>query len=108
MSTLIASGSSGKLRRACNAKCYNAKRPECDCMCGGVNHGVGEIQARQNCRVMGVAWIQRATRLPYIQKRRLFVPEQGNLFFDAEDERDGKPVHEPVIVSIDSLSGPRP
>jgi hypothetical protein len=68
-------------------------------MCGGVNHGVGEIQARQNCSAMGVAWIQRAKRLPYFKKRRRFVPEQGNLFLDAEHERDGKPVHEPVIVT---------
>jgi hypothetical protein len=48
---------------------------------------------------MGVAWIQRAKRLPYFKKRRRFVPEQGNLFLDAEHERDGKPVHEPVIVT---------
>jgi hypothetical protein len=68
-------------------------------MCGGVNHGVGESQARQNCRVMGVAWIQRAKRLPCFKKRRRFVPEQGNLFLDAEDERDEKPVREPVIAT---------
>jgi len=85
MSTLIASGSSGKLRRACNAKCYLAKGPECDCMCGGVNHGVGEMQARQNCRAMGVSWIARATQLPHFRKRRAFVPEQGSLFVDADN-----------------------
>lgn len=84
MGTLIASGSSGKLRRACNAKCYLAKGPECDCMCGGVNHGVGEMQARQNCRAMGVSWIARATHLPHFKKRRPFVPEQGSLFVDAD------------------------
>jgi hypothetical protein len=55
-------------------------------MCGGINHGVGEIQARQNCHVMGVAWTQRAKRLPYFRKRRPFIPEQGDLFVDAENE----------------------
>src|SRR5437764_863340 len=91
MSTLIASGSSGKSRRICNAKCYNAKGPDCDCMCGGVNHGVGEMQARENCRSMGVMWIERAKRLPYFKKRRLFVPEQGVLFPDVANEPEAEP-----------------
>ena len=25
----------------CDANCYNAKEPECHCICGGANHGVG-------------------------------------------------------------------
>lgn len=25
----------------CDARCYNAKHPECDCICGGANHGKG-------------------------------------------------------------------
>jgi hypothetical protein len=86
MSTLIASGSSGTFRRACNAKCYNAKRPECDCLCGGINHGVGEPQARKNCRSMGVAWTSQAGRLVSFQRRRRFVPEQGRLFLDLVNE----------------------
>ncbi len=80
MSTLIVSRSGGNARRSCNAKCYNAIGPDCDCMCGGVNHGVGEMQARANCSAMGVSWVQRTTRLPCFKRRRPFVPEQGNLF----------------------------
>lgn len=34
MSTLI---KSGEFR--CDAKCYNAKEPKCNCICGGRNHG---------------------------------------------------------------------
>jgi hypothetical protein len=84
MSTLISSGSSGKARRVCNAKCYNAIGPDCDCMCGGVNHGVGYMQARDNCRSMGVLWIARAKRLPSFRRKRAFVPEQAELFGDGD------------------------
>lgn len=27
--------------RRCDANCYNAKHPECKCVCGGLNHGKG-------------------------------------------------------------------
>ncbi len=26
----------------CDAKCHDAEGPECHCICGGANHGVGE------------------------------------------------------------------
>jgi hypothetical protein len=68
-------------------------------MCGGINHGVGEMQARQNCSAMGVAWIERTKRLPYFKKRRPFVPEQGSLFADAEPEWDGSPVSDREAVT---------
>ena len=32
---------SGQRRRRCDARCYNAKRPKCHCICDGRNHGVG-------------------------------------------------------------------
>jgi len=80
MSTLIGSNSGGRSRR-CNARCYNAKRPECDCLCLGANHGVGERQAQENTRKMGVAWIQQA-KWPRSHRKRKFPvpPEQGELF----------------------------
>jgi len=34
--------------RTCDAKCYLATGLECDCVCGGRNHGVGWARARQN------------------------------------------------------------
>ncbi len=55
-------------------------------MCGGVNHGVGEMQARENCRSMGVAWIQGAQRLPSFRRRKRFIPGQGNLFGNTEQD----------------------
>jgi alpha-galactosidase/6-phospho-beta-glucosidase family protein len=32
----------------CDAKCYNAVEDECQCCCGGVNHGVGLKRAIDN------------------------------------------------------------
>lgn len=34
----------------CDAKCYNAKDPHCNCICGGKNHGAGKHKALQNCQ----------------------------------------------------------
>ena len=46
---LIASYSnSGK--RQCDAKCYNAGHGDCNCCCGGLNHGVGLSQATENTK----------------------------------------------------------
>jgi len=32
-------------KRQCDAKCYNAKKSECNCCCNGINHGKGFLQA---------------------------------------------------------------
>jgi hypothetical protein len=44
MSTGNSSGETGR----CDAKCYNANNSNCDCCCGGRNHGVGLKQAIKN------------------------------------------------------------
>lgn len=49
MTTLLQSKTSDSDRR-CDAKCYDAKAPECDCLCGGKNHGAGLRQALENAR----------------------------------------------------------
>ena len=41
-------GMGKKRARNCSAKCHEATRPRCRCICGGVNHGVGIDQARAN------------------------------------------------------------
>ena len=49
MSTLIAVyNRSGECVGRCDERCYNAKHPKCECICGGRNHGVGLLQALQN------------------------------------------------------------
>jgi hypothetical protein len=82
MSTLMASRTPSGRSRRCNAACYNAKGPDCDCICMGANHGVGERQAQTNTREMGVLWLAKACRSPFRQKRKKFTvpPEQGELF----------------------------
>ncbi len=48
MTTLIYVGSSDGCVGRCDAKCYSASEAECDCICGGRNHGVGLRQALAN------------------------------------------------------------
>lgn len=47
---LISYGTTGGAKGSCDAKCYDAKHPDCDCICGGRNHGVGLAQAIENTR----------------------------------------------------------
>lgn len=32
----------------CDARCYNGKGKSCACICGGINHGVGQTKACTN------------------------------------------------------------
>ena len=48
--TLIAVYNSDGCVGRCDAKCYNAEGPECDCICGGRNHGAGKQKAVENTR----------------------------------------------------------
>jgi hypothetical protein len=48
MATLIYASNSDGCTGKCDANCYNATCPECDCVCGGRNHGVGIKQATVN------------------------------------------------------------
>lgn len=59
MTTLIAVFNSDKCVGRCDAKCYDAEEPDCDCICGGRNHGAGQQQARENTRELGEKWIAR-------------------------------------------------
>jgi hypothetical protein len=42
----------------CDAHCYNAKEPHCECICGGKNHGVGLQRAIENTREQVEQWIE--------------------------------------------------
>ncbi len=50
MTTLIAVYNSDGCVGRCDAKCYNATSGECDCICGGKNHGAGKERAMENIR----------------------------------------------------------
>ena len=48
--TVYVAGMGKKWQRRCDARCHNATKPRCRCICGGVNHGVGLDQARTNTK----------------------------------------------------------
>lgn len=51
MTALIAVESpEGQVTGSCDAKCYNAMGPECDCSCQGAHHGMGRELAIQHTR----------------------------------------------------------
>ena len=60
MATLISYQSSGGDQGRCDAKCYDAREPDCDCICGGRNHGAGREQAIDNTRELAGSWIDHA------------------------------------------------
>jgi hypothetical protein len=57
MSTVVAVYTSSGCIGRCDAKCHDAKETECDCICGGRNHGVGRSKAIENTRVYASAWL---------------------------------------------------
>jgi hypothetical protein len=77
MAVLIAvydrSGADGKPKciGRCDARCYNAINPGCDCICNGKNHGGGLKQAIENTAKEAEQWIER-----YIEKNDGLTPEQ--------------------------------
>jgi hypothetical protein len=60
MTTLISVWNSEGCVGRCDAKCYDAAEPECDCICGGRNHGAGKQQALDNTRELAESWLDRA------------------------------------------------
>jgi hypothetical protein len=64
VTTLLTVGNDSGVVGRCDAKCYNAKHPHCNCVCGGVNHGVGLATAVRNVAVAGQKMIDR-----YIDQR---------------------------------------
>lgn len=58
MTTLIEVRNSSGVVGRCDARCYNAKNPDCDCICGGKNHGAGIEKAVDNTREMVETWFE--------------------------------------------------
>jgi len=50
MTLIEVRGKGGELIGRCDARCYNAKEPHCECICGGRNHGVGLQKAIEQAR----------------------------------------------------------
>jgi hypothetical protein len=60
MPTLIAVYNSEGCVGRCDARCYEAAEPECDCICGGRNHGAGQESAVDNTRELAESWLEQA------------------------------------------------
>jgi hypothetical protein len=60
MTTLIAVYNSEGCVGRCDARCYDADEPGCECICGGRNHGAGKQQALDNTRELAESWIEHA------------------------------------------------
>jgi len=58
--TLISWSTSGGSQGRCDAKCYEAREPDCDCVCGGRNHGKGLQRAIENTTRLAEGWIGQA------------------------------------------------
>lgn len=58
MATLIAVYTSQGCVGRCDARCYNAAGDNCQCVCGGTNHGKGLNTALANTDQMAQKWIE--------------------------------------------------
>jgi hypothetical protein len=56
MTTMLTWTSSSGRRGRCDASCYDARKPHCDCICSGANHGAGHNQAVENTERLAESW----------------------------------------------------
>jgi hypothetical protein len=56
--TLISVHNSEGCTGRCDARCYDATHPDCDCVCGGSNHGKGEAHAIRNTALHADRWMR--------------------------------------------------
>lgn len=60
--TLIAVYNSEGCQGRCDARCYEASTPDCDCICGGRNHGAGLQRAQGNTHELAEEWLKEYER----------------------------------------------
>lgn len=49
--------------RRCDKRCYDAKHPNCTCICGGKNHAAGLQKASENVKQIFLPMIEERTGL---------------------------------------------
>lgn len=74
MQSLIFVRRDGKLVSKCDSRCYQAKQPDCDCVCGGANHGKGLEQSIINTQQHWKEWVQRFRKRRKLTKLTVKVP----------------------------------
>jgi hypothetical protein len=62
VTTLIAVYTSDGCVGRCDARCYGATEPACECICTGANHGVGYARAAENTIRYAQQWVLRHER----------------------------------------------
>ncbi|MEP0805851.1 MAG: hypothetical protein HRF47_10190 [Chloroflexota bacterium] len=87
MTTLIAVYNSDGCVGRCDAKCYEAHEPRCECVCGGRNHGAGLKQAVESTRELADTLMQEYAKthnmreitweIPALQPVQLSFLEKG-------------------------------
>jgi len=73
----------------CDARCYGATHPDCDCVCGGRNHGKGERKALENTAAHAERWVAEFARRTgsVLQAVLGDAVEQMRLFGEGKDGR---------------------
>lgn len=74
MTILIAVYDNDGCQGRCDAHCYEAREPHCDCICGGRNHGAGLERAVDNTREFAEEWMETYTKTHPIETPRWEVP----------------------------------
>lgn len=62
------------------SRIYGARHPECDCVCGGRNHGAGLVQAMENVREVFLPLLEAGPQKYTIDDSTLRELKQGRLF----------------------------
>lgn len=72
MTTVLSVHNSDGCVGRCDANCHDATSPDCDCICGGRNHGVGLQRAIENnyAEFLGVKALDE-----YARKRGIAVDD---------------------------------
>ena len=71
MTTLIAVYNSEGCVGRCDAKCYAAVDPVCDCICRGANHGKGLTVAMENTRELAHDWLEQYAETKGLEIRKV-------------------------------------
>ena len=74
-SLIIFKRADGTITGRCDARCHNAKGPICKCICGGINHGVGN-----NLAVESTMHFQHTRDRSAIPGEYVYPPGQLTLF----------------------------
>ena len=73
MATLMLVRGSDGMEGRCDAHCYDARHSQCDCVCGGRNHGKGEQQAIENTRQFAEQMMQEYATTHHLADWKGFV-----------------------------------